>query len=80
VVGIESWRSLREVLQLFDYGRCGKESKVISRRVAKFKGRQFDRSVILLCVRWHLAYNLSVRDETGNFSGVMRLGVEVVRV
>jgi len=27
-----------------------------------FKGRHFDRSVILLCVRWHLAYNLSLRD------------------
>ncbi|WP_448955887.1 IS6 family transposase [Labrys neptuniae] len=27
-----------------------------------FKGRHFDRSVILLCVRWYLAYNLSHRD------------------
>lgn len=27
-----------------------------------FKGRQFDQSVILLCVRWYLAYNLSLRD------------------
>ncbi len=27
-----------------------------------FKGRQFDESVILLCVRWYLAYNLSPRD------------------
>jgi putative transposase len=27
-----------------------------------FKGRQFDRSVILLCVRWYLAYSLSLRD------------------
>lgn len=26
-----------------------------------FKGRQFDQSVILLCVRWYLAYNLSLR-------------------
>jgi transposase-like protein len=25
-----------------------------------FKGRHFDRSVILLCVRWYLAYNLSL--------------------
>jgi putative transposase len=31
-------------------------------RVSMFKGRQFDRSVILLCVRWYLAYNLSLRD------------------
>ncbi|HWK67028.1 MAG TPA: IS6 family transposase, partial [Rhizobiaceae bacterium] len=23
-----------------------------------FKGRQFDQSVILLCVRWYLAYSL----------------------
>ena len=27
-----------------------------------FKGRQFDRSVILLCVRRYLAYSLSLRD------------------
>lgn len=27
-----------------------------------FKGRHFDRSVILLCVRWHLAYGLSLRN------------------
>jgi len=27
-----------------------------------FKGRHFDKSVILLCVRWYLAYSLSLRD------------------
>ncbi|MBC2887726.1 IS6 family transposase [Ochrobactrum sp. CM-21-5] len=27
-----------------------------------FKGRHFDKSFILLCVRWYLAYNLSLRD------------------
>jgi transposase-like protein len=27
-----------------------------------FKGRHFDHSVILLCVRWYLAYNLSLRN------------------
>lgn len=27
-----------------------------------FSGRHFNRSVILLCVRWYLAYNLSLRD------------------
>jgi transposase-like protein len=27
-----------------------------------FKGRHFDRSVILLCVWWYLAYSLSLRD------------------
>ena len=27
-----------------------------------FKGRHFDQSVILLCVRWYLAYDLSLRD------------------
>jgi len=27
-----------------------------------FKGRHFDRSVIQLCVRWYLAYNLSLRN------------------
>jgi putative transposase len=27
-----------------------------------FKGRHFDRTVILLCVRWDLAYGLSLRN------------------
>ena len=27
-----------------------------------FKGRHFDQSVILLCVRWYLAYSLSLRN------------------
>jgi putative transposase len=29
---------------------------------AVFKGRHFDRSVLLLCIRWYLAYNLSLRN------------------
>lgn len=27
-----------------------------------FKGRHFEDSLILLCVRWYLAYGLSLRD------------------
>ena len=27
-----------------------------------FKGRHFDCSIILLCVRWYLAYGLSLRN------------------
>ena len=27
-----------------------------------FKGGRFDRAVILLCVRWYLAYGLSLRN------------------
>jgi putative transposase len=27
-----------------------------------FKGRHFDQSVILLSLRWYLAYSLSLRD------------------
>ncbi len=27
-----------------------------------FKGRHFDRSVILLCVRWYPAYGMSLRN------------------
>jgi transposase-like protein len=27
-----------------------------------FRGRHFDREVIILCVRWHLRYKLSLRD------------------
>ncbi len=34
----------------------------MSRDVLMFKGRHFDKSVILLCVRWYLAYNLSLRN------------------
>src|SRR6516164_5610375 len=29
-----------------------------------FRGRHFDRSIILLCVRWYLAYGLSLRDRS----------------
>ena len=28
----------------------------------KFKGKQFSKDVIILCVRWYLKYNLSYRD------------------
>ena len=27
-----------------------------------FKGRQFERKIIILCVRWYLRYKLSYRD------------------
>ncbi len=27
-----------------------------------FRGRHFDRAVIILCVRWYLRYKLSFRD------------------
>jgi transposase-like protein len=27
-----------------------------------FRGRHFDRSVILRCIRWYLAYGLSLRN------------------
>src|SRR5260221_1415963 len=27
-----------------------------------FEGRHFDREVIILCVRWHLRFKLSLRD------------------
>jgi transposase-like protein len=27
-----------------------------------FKGRHFDQIVILLCVRWYLAYSISLRN------------------
>jgi putative transposase len=29
---------------------------------ALFKGRHFDATVIVLCVRWYLSYKLSSRD------------------
>jgi putative transposase len=40
----------------------GIKASVFRGALAMFKGRHFDRSVILLCVRWYLAYNLSLRD------------------
>src|SRR5438876_7546507 len=27
-----------------------------------FKGRHFDRGIVILCVRWYLRYKLSLRD------------------
>jgi transposase-like protein len=27
-----------------------------------FRGRPFDREVIILCVRWYMSYKLSIRD------------------
>lgn len=27
-----------------------------------FKGRHFDREIVVLCVRWYLSYKLSFRD------------------
>ena len=27
-----------------------------------FKGRHFDREIVVLCVRWYLSYKLSYRD------------------
>ena len=27
-----------------------------------FKGRHFDREIIVLCVRWYLGFKLSIRD------------------
>jgi putative transposase len=35
---------------------------VSSMEDAVFKGRHFDRSVILLCIRWYLAYSPSLRN------------------
>ena len=46
----ESWWDL---LQRFGYWQHGKETVECFQRVSMFKGRQFDRSVILLCVRWY---------------------------
>jgi len=38
-----------------------------------FKGGHFDRPVVLLCVRWYLAYNLSLR----NLEEMMAEGISV---
>ena len=50
-----------------------------------FRGGQFDRSVILLCVQWYLAYSLSLRSleemmaERGTFVDHATIGRWVVR-
>jgi transposase-like protein len=52
----------RDVSQTF----CFRVSAIVPEDLmaegSMFKGRHFDRSVILLCVRWNLAYNLSLRN------------------
>ena len=30
-----------------------------------FKGRHFEREIIIVCVRWYLRYKLSLRDLVG---------------
>jgi transposase-like protein len=50
-----------------------------------FRGRQFDRSVIQLCVQWYLAYSLSLcrlkemMAERGTFVDHATIGRWVVR-
>lgn len=44
-----------------------------------FKGRRFDESVILLCVRWFLAYNLSLRDLEEMMAGRLPRNIRALR-
>jgi len=37
-------------------------SRKVKSRKALFKGRHFEREIIILCVRWYLHYKLSLRD------------------
>jgi hypothetical protein len=34
----------------------------LGQHVEHFKGRHFDRTIIVLCERWYLRYKLSFRD------------------
>jgi transposase-like protein len=54
--------SSEDLLQRFGSRQHGKEPFDCFQRVSMFKGRRFDQSVILLCIRWYLAYSLSLRD------------------
>ena len=47
-----------------------------------FKGRHFDREVILLCVRWYLSYKLSSRDlvEMMNERGVVLAHTTILKL
>jgi hypothetical protein len=41
----------------------GKDGTVMMRSLEKlFKGRHFERDIIVVCVRWYLRYKLSFRD------------------
>jgi hypothetical protein len=53
---------LQDPSQTFCFRVSATEMGVTVVEDAVFKGRHFDRSVILLCVRWYLAYNLSLRN------------------
>ena len=55
--GSAFWLCRNNLFQSFSY--C---ARVQLTEGSVFKGRHFDRSVILLCVRWYLAYNLSLRN------------------
>jgi hypothetical protein len=48
--------------QIFCFIVSAAVATVTAAETRMFKGRQFDQSVILLCVRWYLAYNLSLRN------------------
>ncbi|WP_367217963.1 hypothetical protein [Mesorhizobium sp.] len=51
-------------------GRVGAALHQFSARFEMFKGRQFDQAVILLCMRWYLAYDLSLRDLKEMMAGI----------
>ena len=48
--------------QIFCFIVSATVAAVTAAETGMFKGRHFDRSVILLCIRWYLAYNLSLRN------------------
>lgn len=48
--------------QTSDQGSLWHDDGCVFGSCSRFKGRHFDRSAILLCVRWYLAYSLSLRD------------------
>jgi hypothetical protein len=48
--------------QTFCFIASAMVAAVTAAETGMFKGRHFDRSVILLCIRWYLAYNLSLRN------------------
>jgi transposase-like protein len=48
---------------------------------ARFKGRQFDQKIIVLCVCWYLLYKLSTRDlvEMMAMRGVILVHTTILR-
>jgi len=44
-----------------------------------FKGRHFDHSIIILCIRWYITYKLSYRDLVEMMAEIAISGIELAQ-